>query len=416
MGQGAAAGAGPASRAQTWLGALVLALGASACRSADARALNLTRLHDERGQHLRTAELVSESSYAVREFLRDLRPGGATFELGRARRVKDPLGACQENLLGLARAAGRDERERALLVRWCVELALRDPWVLTRERAVIELGALGEALDLGLAGPAWRERSAMPAGEAAATPMQVQRALMDLARAAASLGAVSAAQLGALRGQGNESELGLDQAPPELSAACAALAALPFDLDGALRALRGTTELVGRGWRDDGRLLPALQLARELERRCVTWALAAALEDRGGAPAQADAEHSFTRARVRAAAIAACGRAFGAVFVRELCERLSGTWVRGRSPEELEAALAVLARSGLPADASWEERERWLEQLVRLASAHPLGGVRAWSMRALERATHGELSGLREETALAWQAAVRAAMSSGEGL
>ena len=367
----------------------------------------MKNLHDDGGHHVRQAELVSESSFAVRDLLRSLRQGPQSKAALAPKRVENPPQTCLENLVGLVSAAQSSPREQALLVRWCARIAVQDPWTLSRERAVIELGRLGRRLDC--TGPGAVE----PSPGSAAGPEQVRAALLDIGRAAArQVGpaddAAWQADFGAAA-TAEKLEPGSSPEPGDLPVACQSLAQLELDLDGALRALHGLTLVCGGGWGREQRLGPTLLLALDLERRCVRFALARALGDTGsdpaGALAQAKGQPAWNpalgpdSARVRAAAIEASALARGEDFVRELLDL--GLEVLEPAPVAV-AALRAIKRHGLPQSADPRERRDWIQSMLKLAVQSPDGQVRSWAMRALERATDGEISGLREEAAFRW--------------
>ncbi len=398
---------GQALGARARRGAVLAALSLAGCRSFDARVYNLKNLHDEGGLHVREAELVSESSFAVRELLRSLRQSPQSKSAPAPKRVENPPQTCLENLLGLARSKPASPREQALLVAWCTRIAMRDPWTLSRERAVIELGRVGRRLDCS------GTFSAEPAASSAASPEQVRDALLVVARTAAR--EAQLASNPAWQADFGFPEQSADQASvsaavaEDLPAACQALAQLELDLDGALRALQGLTLVCGHAWERDARFAPTLALALDLERRCVRFALARALREDGrdqsgsdpglaGPPAM-DGATDPAWARVRAAAVEASALARGADFLRELMT----AGLEELEPESVTVAgLRALKRHGLPEAASERERRDWIQGMLKLAVQSPDGQVRTWAMRALERATNGEITGLREEAAFQW--------------
>src|SRR5262245_63477014 len=90
--------------------------------------------------------------------------------------VEDPCQVCLENMVGLAGRDSEDPDVRAAQVDIYARYAKIDPWSLTRERCVIQLGKLGELVGL-------REAPVEPATGPVATPDDAREALAALVRA-----------------------------------------------------------------------------------------------------------------------------------------------------------------------------------------------------------------------------------------
>jgi hypothetical protein len=286
--------------------------------------------------------------------------------------VEAPEAHCLAELRDLAQYNTSTPRVAALQVSWFARLAVEDPWTLCRERAVLELGAHGKRLGLqrlDLAG--------LGDGETAAGAPWVARVLARLVKWTRADLAI---------GRTADAEGGFGEQRGELELACAEVKALPLDLAGARRLLRGTAHLVGSASAHGAARAPLEDVTRHLERTCVARALAQALADR--AP------------QVRAAAIAASVEAVGPLILADFVAQLGGF------PEEVERVrlFSLIEQHGLPLsqDVSSARREARREGLLVLLvrRAHdPLdsGRTRAAAMGALGRLAPDGPRSLREE-------------------
>jgi hypothetical protein len=352
-----------------WLG-LCLCLGG--CKVAGARVHNLRTLHEEDGRHVRTAVLYEDLEYVLRNGLLGLVPGATVKRRApEAKPVKDPLGTCMSNALALARF--EDEDTVAVQVETFAMLAGKCPWKLSRELAVARLGHAGVRLELASA-PAPPEGG--EGGDVAAGPAEVSEALSGVVRAV-----------------NPSADL---QARPSLEQACAAVAALPLDAEGARRALRASALLEQRFGAADEAAAPLRALVLELERRCVRFGLAAGL---------ADADP-----RVRAAAVASDVRVYGLERLGQHLDRLDPARDDAERDDAVMLKVLMLLRrhgpprpsAGLTAELEQAERERRLRIVYELATHHPDGRVRIAGMRALQRWSDGAVASLREEDWQAW--------------
>lgn len=357
----------------------------SACQFVGATDNNLRELHNEDGLHRRTAKVVSHYSYAT-----NVAVAGALSRLGaktqtfEAQSIKDPLSTCLEALEELASYNSRDPWERALQIEHFSRLARFDPWVLSRERAVLELGRVAAVL-----GP-WTELP-QPLGATPATSEQSVPAIQALLRAAGQTA----------RGAEGVAEPAGAQ-PLSLASACAALGALDLPLEASYRALR-VCALLQRSRLGAKDLEPVLALRAQLERRCVSLALLGALADESPeAGERMGSDPGWNKAVVQAAAVTSCVRVWGAPMLEKLLRECDP---RRDAPERLTALMEGVKRLGLaptalpaPADAAFDAR-----RLVwQLAVDHPDGVVRVAALDALGRVTGRGRFSLRSEDWLDW--------------
>jgi len=323
----------------------------SGCNLAPVKVWNLEQLHAPDGSPRRKADIKGDLEYMVFEVARETNFGGPEFqaETGKEERIQDPFATCFENVLQLGRCS-RDEKVAALQATAFAWLAVDCTYVLSRERCVLELGELAQALDLAAAPPA-------PGGEPL-SPEAVKTAFDEL--------------VGTVRQVAAAPGLAGDALVQEADR----VRALNLDRKGALRLLRATQALLEGDERADV-LAPLRALRLDLARRCTILALRAALEDPNG--------------RVRAAALESCVRA----FPDERAERLR--WavvdpmegVEGRTEVSLRA-LQLLARYGLPpsGDVPPAEFERgWRELLLQILRLQVDGPHTIAACRALAKIT-----------------------------
>ena len=350
-------------RASVAAGLLVLVGG---CTLAPARVWNLDQLHEPDGTPRGRARLMNDLEYVLTRLFEKTHYGGAAFREQQAegKRIKNPLGECFDNVVGLADAK-RDEQVAGLQAWAYGWLAVDCTYVLSRERCAFELGGLARDLRVPASAPP-------PEGEAV-TPEGVKTALDELL--AAVRGVVAAPAL----------------AGTSLVDACARVRALPLDRAGALRLLRATNELLTND-RDLPELAPLRELRLALAQRCVVLALRKALADPNG--------------RVRAAALDSALIAFPSERDALLHAAITDAMENVEAPEEVvQRALELLAEHGLPqAPAGTESAvfERgWEDLLLQVVRISPEGPVNAAACRALGKVTAAPGS-LRPEVWLAW--------------
>ncbi len=340
------------------------------CKIPDSRAWNLNELHDESTRHRYTGAIESDLEYFFRH---DVAAGfaatGASFANKTPVAIPDPAETCLENIVALESYGDHDPRIAAIQVEWASRLAASDPWRLSRERAVASLGRATRRLDAGV--PQGLPEGAVPAGP----------------------GAVSEALAGLVRASRPVLERGARATPTErldLESAADVVKGLTLDLDGARRLLHATIDLAAAvGARNDAGK-PLLELSKELQRRCVRIALAAALKDKDPL--------------VRAAAIEAAVRGAGLRMLDPILVQLA----REPATEVLMRAMDLVRELGLP-EGPIEGSNATPEQArdVRLSAIYelltrPEGEVRVAAMRTLARVAGAGSTSLREEDWQAW--------------
>lgn len=371
---------------------------------ADAKVWNLRQVHDDEGDPKRIGDLRGDIEYALFNRPANVRGTGLLEFLNRLdeprpRRIADPLRAALINSIELGQCDEHDPRIGGLQVETFAWLASEASWVLTRERAVLELGRAARRLVLS-------EPIEAPAAGTAAGPEVVARAARALWGSRASpvpLELIEAER--AEQGEPSASSASAPAAPAppsepmlELEAACAALEGLPTDAAGARRALAAANTYVLHA-QARGTIPPrVLELSHALQSRACALVLEAARVD--------------AAARVRAAALEAHLAARSAGHADLLAQALHDT---GR--EVRLAALRWIARYGLgsahgearPVSAPAPELEAWIDPLLELATGRDTAiGVAA--CRALGVLSAGELRSLRYEDWLAWRAARTSAL------
>jgi hypothetical protein len=346
------------------------------CHVVEAKAWNLSELHDESTRHRYTGALEGDIEYVFRhQIAGSLAIGGASFENKAPGPIEDPSRVCLENLIELEAFGAGDPRVAALQVEWFSRIAVEDPWVLSRERAVLGLAQAAERLNAGV--PAGLPKGTKTAGAEAGS-----EALAGLVRAA---GPVIAGRVTATERL-------------DLESACRIVSDLVLVLDGARRLLLATASLGNAAGRSNNAARPLLELAEELQRRCVRLALAAALLDRDP--------------RVRAAAVEAAVASAGLSVLQGILAQLD----RESAPEVLLRVLELVRRRGLPptlpenlpASAPGTPpitpemvREAQLRALIELLD-RPETSVRVGAMRALAVVADANISSLREEDWQSW--------------
>jgi len=329
----------------------------------------LRELHAFDGSTQRVGRVQNHAEFALRSALAALPFAGAATSLGPAakpaRSISRPLDRTLDELLILARFDGTDPRIGGLQVELFAWLGREDPYVIARERSVLELGAAGRRL--GLERPVQRAEGAEAAG-----PEDVQDAVRAL---------WAAVERGAR---------------PEVDAALAVLGALDVDLDGSRRTLAALNLVLERSL--DGEVATRV-LAAQLDAQKQTCALALgdALMDADGA--------------VRAAAIA--GGASWSESARDELLRAWGSVAQDSfdaDPAVLRTVASLLAQ-GVPAG---DDLEPWLDRLYVIAES-PDGPASIAACRALGELMEGSTPSLRpEEWLVRLIEADRAAGAAGE--
>jgi len=356
-----------------------------ACQFVGATDNNLRELHTEDGLHRRTAKVVSHYSYATSVAIAGaLNRLGAKTQTFDAQSIKDPLSTCVEALDELASYDSSDPWARALQIEHFSRLARFDPWSLSRERAVLELGRVG-----ALVGP-WTGLP-QPLGAEPATSEQSLAAIQSVLRAAGQAAQEAAATATPERAS-----------TPALEAACAALAALELPLEASYRALR-VCALLERSRLSASELAPVLALRKQLEQRSIRLALLGALDDaEPNAGARLGSDPGWNKGVVQAAAVTASIRVWGAPMLEKLLQDCDP---RRDAPERMIALMNGVARVGLsaatlpaPAEGGFDP----LKLVWLIAMDHPDGAVRVAGLEALGRVSGRGRFSLRSEDWLEW--------------
>lgn len=345
---------------------------------ADSRAWNLNEIHDEATHHRYTGRIEGDTEYFFRhEVAGSLAVGGAKFEDKTPVAVPDPATTCLENLIALEEYGDHSPRTFGLQIEWASRLAAADPWRLTRERAVYMLGRAGQKLSAGIP-------TGLPEGSRPSGPGAISEALAGLLRASRP----------ALKhGSRMTATERLD-----LDSACQVVSGMTLDLDGARRLLHASVDLVAAVGTGKAAGAPIADLALELERRCIRFALADALKD----------SDPF----VRAAAVEAAVRCAGTGVLDPILLQLDNE----PSPEVVVRVLDLVREVGLPEGplhGTVSEKPLSPEEakMARLAAIYkvvgrPEGWVRVSAMRTLGAVSGAGFQSLREEDWQAWWTAL----------
>ncbi len=346
------------------------------CASPEPKVSNLDQLHDGDTRHRYQAALQSDIGWFVRRDLLGIFQGaGAQYaaEQG-ADVIEDPAGECLVNLIELEERALALEGVDARHVEWFARIAVEDRSRLSRERAVIALGRLGQRLSAGL--PARLGADQKPAG-----PVELAPVLEELVRAVRVLVEAGAEKKSASEGA--------------LAQQVAAVRALELDLAAGRRALRAASELQ--------RLLATADLStRELDELVVH--LESLLVRRALATAIEDADEIVRAAAVHGIAASGGARAIDVV----LFDRLR----KEKEARPIRAILEVVTAFGLPDPAASgveivHSREEWIASIHGIAIQPPDGELRVRAMRTLQTVVAPELVSLREEDWQDWWLARR---------
>lgn len=368
----AAPGAAPASRRSLAPLACLLALATPSCGLGEkldlvdvpgTKVWNLDQIHTPEGKHRFSASLAGDLEYLI-EFGLFRRFGRESGLGGEPEPLLAPADRCLEELLELASFSPRQDEVAALQIAWFARLAVEDPWTLSRERCVLELGPLGA--HCGAGAPRALEEGQTPLGPDEVGALIARLVAAERARIAGEQGASAALEEAVRRAR--EATL---------------------DVPGGFRVLRAVTALLGPRGRAGKDALASLE--KDLEGRLVRLALARSLGDE--AP------------RVRAAALRASVECGGPALIAGFLLQLE------REPaEDVLVTLCDLVREhGLPPDPpglspsdAAEVRRRQIAGLEALAVSHENGTVRVRAMEALAAALPGAPTSLREEDWVRW--------------
>lgn len=244
------------------------------CQVPRAKLANLHELHQPTGQMSYRGNVRNDIAFLMAEAFKNIPVRIAGFDPNNngpkaAGLIEDPCRMDLENLNALARMSSADIYVSGLQIEAFGWLGVDDQFVLGRERAILELGAAAKRL--GLDEPL--ETPAEPA-----TPEQVSKALVDLARV--HLGRVP----GNTEDDGLLGDVAVDETI-EMSAehALAQLRSLAVDRQGALRILALCDVLF---YQRDGLRLDAAkeavalrEYALEIQSMIVGYGLVAGLDD-----------------------------------------------------------------------------------------------------------------------------------------
>lgn len=336
----------------------------------ETRAYNLEQLHQPDHDHRHVAHLMGDVQFMMKRGVMGFQPGRHIYDENQLKKVDDPSIECHAELISLCEFSPDDPATSSLQVEWCVRLAVQDPWRLSRERALYELGRAATRLQVGV-----------PQGidpKKVSSVDQVVSAITLLIRA--------------YRPSVERSEKSMT--PEEwdaLEQAVAGVRALTLDLEGGRRTLKAINALISPA-KKHGRVRGMLDpLALELQKTLVSQAINAALND----PLPA----------VRAAAIWVAVQSGGDVVLAQSLTQLGPQ----TSEEVIKVVMRMVESYGLPDESpelSGEIYERarmqWIAIIVEFATNHPDGEVRVRCMRALREVSGGELDSLREEDWQKW--------------
>ncbi len=341
---------------------LALAFGGG-CAVVGSRTHNLRELHGDDGHHVRVGRVMNGSTYfveGIRAQIQAKLQGKEQSEVryGSPSAIDDPASTCVENLLALASFQPSDEGTVAIQVEYFARFSASDPWQISRQICMEQLGHAGARLMMERHAPRVEDTTQL------ATPETLRDALAPLVP-------------GLVPREGSSK-------PKDVASALAAIGGLNYDLDGILRSLAACSGLLRQQAPDSPHRPALLALVLDLERRTVRLALERGVAD--------------TDPHVRAQAIAASVRANGPAYLSKFMPRL-GT----DAGEAVPLAILELVRSqGLSAEKPGEiggqsPREGELALLVRVATEHPVDRVRVSAMLALSDHSGAGFASLRED-------------------
>ena len=355
------------------LGALALA----SCTSLGASVDNLESLHPTEGRHAYVASIQDHMSWSMRNISATLLGRfGKQVQLVEAGPVEDPVETCVAELQKLASLDSDDPATGSTQVEFFARTAAYDPWCLSRETAVLELGRAGTRLGFPANSP------------------DVRAAVISDSEASAALAALVSVAKPAFEEPSDEHRAAFE-------AECRRMAGLPLDFDSGLRVIHGVNVLLRAASKRDTRVEPLRPLALALQRRLVAQAIELALMDAVPAVAVGGSEPGWPNDRVQAAAVRAAVAIGGSAKLGELLTRNPFAGLGG---ERLVAALECVAALGLPEAPAGERgaelRAQWASAIYQTAVEHPDGHVRLAAMKALGTMSGRGLASLQE---VEWQ-------------
>ena len=353
---------------RAWLPLASLLAACSACHSVDAKVHNLGELHNEDGKLSYKAALMGDSEYVMRRAFSASAPFGVEFDFKDKdpELVVDPSDACLQELLALERYSPSHSRYLALRTEMYTWLATGDPYVLARERCVLELGEIGQRLQLDapLESPAESEQPSVE---------ELTTLITDLIETSAPI-----------LGSGERTtEQTLDEA-------CTALSDLKLGIAAGRRVLRTAAVLLSSSNAGAREFDPLRQLVFDVSRRLTAIALGKARND--------------SSPTVRAAAVLAWTHATDNRAGELMVEAMGD-----REPIVVHRLFREVAAHGIPrpmAELDADERaawkENWIANLVRMSREHPDGKVSVAACKALASVTDAGFESLRFEDWVAW--------------
>jgi len=358
---------GRAVRRAWWPLAALLAA-CPACHSVDAKVHNLGELHNDDGKVSYKAALMGDSEYVMRRAFSASAPFGIEFDFQNKdpELIEDPSEACLQELLALERYSPSHSRYLALRTEMYAWLATGDPYVLARERCVLELAEIGQRLQLDapMENPAESEQPSVE---------ELTQRITDLIQTAAPL--VGAGE--------RTTEL-------TLAEACDAISALKLGIPAGRRVLRTSAVLLSSSKSGAREFDPLRQLVFDVARRLTAIALGEARND--------------SSPTVRAAAVLAWTHATdnraGELMVAAMGD--SEPLVVHRLFQEVAAHGIPRPMAELDEDERAAWKENWIANLVRMAREHPDGKVSVAACKALTVVSDAGFESLRFEDWVRW--------------
>lgn len=352
--------------------ALLLAGGLGACYSFDASVHNLRELHRPDGQPRYRAATMGAFEYFMRMAISDglLDRTSIDITTKKPKRIEDPHGETLDNLILLARKEPDSPRVLALQTELFGWLAVEDPFVLARERSVIELGRIGRRLGVV-------DTLSLPPEEEIANADDVRKLVTSLASAVLPM----------LAGDSDGAVWVAEQ--ERLAEVCEQMAALNLDLSGGRRVLAATAAMVGADGGSRPEMEPVRELLRDVAWRVVSMSLARAVDD----------ESPIVRKVALEAWVTASNNRRPDLILRALDERDASV---------ARTALNLIRTHGLPlpldeleGQALEDYKAGWIQRLVEQAQ-HFNGEVAAAACRALSTVSGADFYSQRGEDWADW--------------
>jgi hypothetical protein len=319
----------------------------------EAHARNLEELHKADGSYSYSGRILGDWGYIVEEV-----QGGDRVKLVSESRIASPSAETIENLVQLLSAKHSDPEARAQQLQWCTRLIQGDESELVRTIAAEGLKAIG--LHLGLKTISLQDPERTPA-----SPDDLANVFEDLLR---------------------EIRLGVESDSHDTSsfaALCTEASKLDFDLSGARRLHGIATGLLQL------EMLPACRvnlqsLVLGMEVKLVEIGLFEALIDSSD--------------QVAAAGLDGFVEIEGPARLIPLLTRTQNSL----TPELQLSLLRLIRGCGLPAGMNQDLRERCINSIMGLSTAHPSARVRVQGMLALGELIPDGPDSLREEDWMRW--------------